>query len=301
MKKALYTRKEACSKLELISGVCISIFYRYSDVCDKGYDFRSDVVQKGTGHFSQLVWQKTTDFGIGRAMLKKNGRFCTVVVARYFPKGNIKDEFTENVKQGGYSDRTCENFARELNKKTDLGQCDLKEEKNKQLGKFIETDVNNAIKNAGKIKLSKPMNMTKEKEKARLNYEIQKVTEIINRLEKDGSSKTSAQNLAEDLSHAGALVASENGKSGGFHRLDKQSGESAVKANNGAITTGNRVGFSDLGGTGSPVIVYHGVTGFFESKLSLPFIVILSGFIKQSQRQNSMLSDVSLLTSQVLL
>ena len=231
------------------------------------------MAHKGTGHFSQLIWQKTTDFGIGRAMLKKNGRYCTVVVARYYPKGNIREEFADNVRQGGYSDQTCEKLENELNKKADFEECNLKESKSKQLGKFIEEDINKALANVGKFELKKPVNISKEREKARLNYEIHKVTEIINRLEKEYPNKNSPQSMEDGLSHTGGFIGPQKVKGEGVGSIEKANGENIGEVNNGAISTGFSKAFSDLGGTGSPVVVYHGVTGFFESKISCYFLI----------------------------
>lgn len=62
----------------------------YSEI--KMYNFRKDY-QKGTGHFTQLVWKDTTDVGFGIAY--KNDLYY--VVANYFPAGNFLGKFSVNV------------------------------------------------------------------------------------------------------------------------------------------------------------------------------------------------------------
>ena len=66
--------------------------------CDK-YNYDLNKFQKGTGHFTQLVWKGTKDVGFG-AIYKdyKDGQLY-VVVAYYFPAGNIFNEFKENVRK----------------------------------------------------------------------------------------------------------------------------------------------------------------------------------------------------------
>lgn len=54
------------------------------------YNFGGDY-QKGTGHFTQVVWKGSTHVGMA---LSEDGRFC---VANYFPGGNVMGLFKENV------------------------------------------------------------------------------------------------------------------------------------------------------------------------------------------------------------
>ena len=59
----------------------------------KNYDFNINKFQKGTGHFTQLIWKETKEVGFG---FKFDGdNFCGV--AYYNPAGNILGEFTKNV------------------------------------------------------------------------------------------------------------------------------------------------------------------------------------------------------------
>ena len=62
----------------------------YSEI--KMYNFRKDY-QKGTGHFTQLVWKDTTDVGFGIAYRGD----LYYVVANYFPAGNFLGKFSTNV------------------------------------------------------------------------------------------------------------------------------------------------------------------------------------------------------------
>lgn len=65
----------------------------YDEVQD--YDFECPGYTSDTGHFTQLVWVGTEEFGMGMAVAP-DGR--NVVVGRYFPPGNIVGQFKENVR-----------------------------------------------------------------------------------------------------------------------------------------------------------------------------------------------------------
>jgi uncharacterized protein YkwD len=65
----------------------------YSEV--KDYKFAGDLdYQRGTGHFTQVVWKDTKELGIAKATGKSGG---TYVVANYNPSGNFVGKFAENV------------------------------------------------------------------------------------------------------------------------------------------------------------------------------------------------------------
>ena len=59
------------------------------------YDFSLNKFQKGTGHFTQIVWKETKEIGIGLEKDDKNNICC---VALYYPGGNVIGEFSSNVK-----------------------------------------------------------------------------------------------------------------------------------------------------------------------------------------------------------
>lgn len=72
------------------------------DVCKKWYDeindynftMESRTKELKAGHFTQMIWKESNEFGI--AMVKgKNGK--TYVVANYNPKGNFIGQFINNV------------------------------------------------------------------------------------------------------------------------------------------------------------------------------------------------------------
>lgn len=65
----------------------------YDEVQD--YDFDSPGYTSDTGHFTQLVWVGTEEFGMGMAAAP-DGRH--VAVGRYYPPGNIVGQFRENVR-----------------------------------------------------------------------------------------------------------------------------------------------------------------------------------------------------------
>ncbi|XP_061397250.1 uncharacterized protein LOC133332899 [Musca vetustissima] len=58
------------------------------------YDFKNPGFSGNTGHFSQLVWQESTQLGVG---VVKNRNDRTWVVCNYDPPGNILGKFEDNV------------------------------------------------------------------------------------------------------------------------------------------------------------------------------------------------------------
>ena len=58
------------------------------------YDFSNNKYQKGTGHFTQMIWKKTKEVGFGWGTSKNNKFYF---LAYYFPGGNVIGKFKENV------------------------------------------------------------------------------------------------------------------------------------------------------------------------------------------------------------
>ncbi|XP_071801939.1 uncharacterized protein [Asterias amurensis] len=58
------------------------------------YDFNKPGFTSGTGHFTQMVWKGSREFGIGKAVTK-GGK--VMVVGQYRPPGNIVGRFEEHV------------------------------------------------------------------------------------------------------------------------------------------------------------------------------------------------------------
>ena len=54
----------------------------------------SEIMQMHTGHFTQLVWRNSKQFGFGVA-ITPNGSY--IAVANYYPAGNVIKHFKENV------------------------------------------------------------------------------------------------------------------------------------------------------------------------------------------------------------
>lgn len=77
-------------KSDVTGGEVVDRWYAEVD----NYDFRSPGFKSGTGHFTQIVWQESTEFGIGKA---KVGDDKVIVVARYRPPGNVINHFQNNV------------------------------------------------------------------------------------------------------------------------------------------------------------------------------------------------------------
>ena len=57
------------------------------------YNFNNHKFQKGTGHFTQMIWKDTKEVGFGFEV-KDN---IIYIVAYYYPAGNIFNEFEKNV------------------------------------------------------------------------------------------------------------------------------------------------------------------------------------------------------------
>ena len=64
----------------------------------QNYDYNKNKFQKGTGHFTQLVWKETKEVGFGK--IEFGDLLC--MVALYYPAGNEFGEFTKNVFQFNY-------------------------------------------------------------------------------------------------------------------------------------------------------------------------------------------------------
>ena len=73
------------------------------EICNKwyneglDYNYEKNKFQKGTGHFTQLIWKNTKKIGFGLGI--KDDQSKMVVVAYYYPAGNIFGEFTKNVEK----------------------------------------------------------------------------------------------------------------------------------------------------------------------------------------------------------
>ncbi|XP_071041237.1 uncharacterized protein [Parasteatoda tepidariorum] len=68
--------------------------YWYEEI--KSYNFFQDpsLLHTRAGHFTQMVWRSSTDFGVGKA---KSRCGKVIVVANYKPAGNVIGEFQDNV------------------------------------------------------------------------------------------------------------------------------------------------------------------------------------------------------------
>lgn len=64
----------------------------------KDYRFANPTFGSKTGHFTQVVWIGSREFGVAKGVAKNGAQY---VVARYFPAGNVIGHFPENVKPAG--------------------------------------------------------------------------------------------------------------------------------------------------------------------------------------------------------
>ena len=76
---------------------------RYDEVCS--YNWKKGGYEPQAVHFMQLIWKSTTDLGIGKAEIIKNGHPYTYVVARYKPA--ITFDSLKNVFKGKFNHSFC--------------------------------------------------------------------------------------------------------------------------------------------------------------------------------------------------
>ena len=72
------------------------------------YDFNAHKSANGRviGHFTQVVWKKSSELGIGKAT-KGN---CIYVVARYKKPGNFLGKFGANVFKRTFEESFCKQY-----------------------------------------------------------------------------------------------------------------------------------------------------------------------------------------------
>lgn len=64
----------------------------------KYYDYSNPGFSSKTGHFTQVLWYKSVELGVGYAIGNKGGRYEHYCVAQYSPPGNYLGQFHQNVK-----------------------------------------------------------------------------------------------------------------------------------------------------------------------------------------------------------
>uniref|UniRef100_A0A667Y697 SCP domain-containing protein n=1 Tax=Myripristis murdjan TaxID=586833 RepID=A0A667Y697_9TELE len=67
----------------------------YSEI--KKYNWNSPGFNYQTGHFTQVVWEGSTELGVGLA----TDGYMTFVVGQYLPAGNMQGQFEQNVHKEG--------------------------------------------------------------------------------------------------------------------------------------------------------------------------------------------------------
>ena len=82
-----------------VFSILLSNCSRYSELCNPGYDFDAAEIT-GAERFTQIIWQGTTELGMGKATRPKADLLCTYIVARYRPPGNILGEVKQSVLRG---------------------------------------------------------------------------------------------------------------------------------------------------------------------------------------------------------
>ena len=75
-------------------------------MCTKNYPFTNDAPWQ-TLHFTQLVWEASTELGIGMSKGRVGRYTCVFVVGRYRKKGNWHGAFQKNVPKGSFTRSIC--------------------------------------------------------------------------------------------------------------------------------------------------------------------------------------------------
>ncbi|XP_048578797.1 protein PRY1-like isoform X2 [Nematostella vectensis] len=73
----------------------------YNEVCNPGYTFGGKK-ERGTGHFTQVVWKTSTELGFGSASAEQGGMKCTYYVGRYKEAGNQPVDYDKYVEKGSF-------------------------------------------------------------------------------------------------------------------------------------------------------------------------------------------------------
>lgn len=80
-------------KNDIINLIKKSIDLWYNEI--KFYDFNKSEYNSQSGHFTALIWNNSTEFGIGYTYNKVNK--TTIIVMNFNPMGNIIGLFRENI------------------------------------------------------------------------------------------------------------------------------------------------------------------------------------------------------------
>ena len=91
-------RVGTCLIIFTISIIINNVVIRYNEVCSDENTF-SESPSDDLTEFNQLVSKSTEKLGIGRANFDREGKYCTVIVARYYP-GLDKNSVRGNVIEG---------------------------------------------------------------------------------------------------------------------------------------------------------------------------------------------------------
>lgn len=68
--------------------------YWYDEIV--AYNYTDPKFSSAAGHFTQVVWKNSVQLGIGIAFSSDNRK--VLVVAQYYPPGNVAGRFTDNVR-----------------------------------------------------------------------------------------------------------------------------------------------------------------------------------------------------------
>lgn len=86
-----YIRLESGSTIDVTEYALEGVQLWYNEI--EYYNFNDPKFDVSTGHFTQLVWNSSTQVGLGAAA----NNMALYIVANFFPTGNMQNRFRENV------------------------------------------------------------------------------------------------------------------------------------------------------------------------------------------------------------
>ncbi|CAB3991903.1 PRY1-like isoform X1 [Paramuricea clavata] len=87
----------------------------YKELCNYDYNKQAKIdAKEPIGHFTQVIWKSSTEFGIGRAY--GSDQNCVYIVARYKPAGNVLGSESANIARGTMDGEYCGSEFMAINK-----------------------------------------------------------------------------------------------------------------------------------------------------------------------------------------
>ncbi|XP_076316205.1 Golgi-associated plant pathogenesis-related protein 1-like [Tachypleus tridentatus] len=88
----LFCKCSFTPEFDLTGEQVVKYWYKESKLYD--FDKEPSLLHVNAGHFTQMVWRRSSEFGVGKARARYGK---VIVVANYKPAGNVIGEFQDNV------------------------------------------------------------------------------------------------------------------------------------------------------------------------------------------------------------